>query len=76
MISDKLKNMRTTLSLVMDGKLELNRGVAKSLRRQLIGIEDEVRELERAAVPKQARITPDQVDGTNVRFLYRSEPFQ
>lgn len=76
MISDKLKNMRTTLSLVMDGQLSLNRGVARSLHRQLIGIEEEVKRLEQAAVPKQARISPDQVDCTNVRFLRRLEPFQ
>lgn len=76
MISDKIKNLRTSLSLIVDGKVELNRGVAKMLRRQLAGIEDEVRHLEQAAVPQQQRPTPEQVDGTNVRFLRRLEPFQ
>lgn len=56
MISDKIKALKTTLSLARAGNMTFNRGFVSLLQRQLSDIHEQVLQLEQAQVPQAAKL--------------------
>ena len=55
MVSDKIKALKTTLSLARATNMAFNRGFVSLLQRQLSDIHEQVLMLEQAQVPSEAR---------------------
>jgi len=76
MTSDKIKSLKTLISLAQAGQMAPDRALLRIMQRSLCDIHEQVLALEAAQVPVAQRVTDEHLASGKVTLLAREVPFQ